>query len=426
MALVDLKTNLAEKIGGTNTDDGTFKTKQGDNTERTSQLTGFERPEVNTIFNRLAPAPSDDLLSTLTSGLVGRVVSQFRGVAESAGFLASPKGALFIARQDTAQKKNKFSFTKRYDALSVPKALASEINEVPRHMFGNKSFTLGDDKTELRGTVANENTTLEDLQPVNQAIIFRSNRGIRKTPGRRISTKISDERVSWNLSADVLGFNNYYNVEGLPKDFIKFYINDVTTDKVIQFPAYLNDITDNSSAEFNPTRYIGRADQVYVYSGYSRNISFGFRVAALTRGDIPMMWKKIDHLKQLTLPSYQTNVIQNDNEERPIAPIVELTIGDLYKEQPGFFSSVNITMPQSSNWETEDGFQVTHICDVSVEFTFIGKRVPQLAYSPQLFEYTSFDTDLDKAGFRDQPKTPSIQAPSEDEDLFDDTPFEEL
>ena len=88
------------------------------------------------------------------------------------------------------------------------------------------------------------------------------------------------------------------------------------------------------------------------------------------------MWNKIDHLKQLALPTYKTDVLQ-DNEPRPVAPFVDLTIGDLYVDQPGYFSGINLTIPQSSNWETEDGYQLTHLCDVSLEFTYVGKGLPQ-------------------------------------------------
>ena len=102
-------------------------------------------------------------------------------------------------------------------------------------------------------------------------------------------------------------------------------------------------------------------------------------MAALSRGDIPMMWNKIDHLKQLALPTYSDKVYpSNDSSEmRPVSPIVELTIGNLYKNQTGFFSGINLTMPQTSNWELAKGYQLTHLCDVSLEFTFIGRSVPQ-------------------------------------------------
>jgi len=173
-------------------------------------------------------------------------------------------------------------------------------------------------------------------------------------------------------------------LDTLPKDWINFRIKDLTTGnqgvgQYIQFPAYLTDITDNSSAEYSPTRYIGRADQVYVYSGYTRNISFGFRVAALQKQDVPILWRKVDKLKLLTLPAYSDKVFptEDNNDLRPVAPIIQLTIGNLLWEQPGFFTSVNVTIPQTSTWEIQPGFQLPHLCDVSVDFTYIGNATPQ-------------------------------------------------
>ena len=70
--------------------------------------------------------------------------------------------------------------------------------------------------------------------------------------------------------------------------------------------------------------------------------------------------------------------IQNDNELRPVAPFVELTLGNYFVGQPGYFSSVNVTIPQNSSWEIEPGYELTHMADVTIEFTYIGKRLPRL------------------------------------------------
>ena len=97
----------------------------------------------------------------------------------------------------------------------------------------------------------------------------------------------------------------------------------------------------------------------------------------MKKADIPILWKKVDRLKLLTLPTFKTNEVIDDGEERPIAPFVELTLGNLFKDQPGYFSSVNVTIPQTSTWELEEGYQLPHICDVTVEFTFVGRGTPQ-------------------------------------------------
>ena len=100
----------------------------------------------------------------------------------------------------------------------------------------------------------------------------------------------------------------------------------------------ISGITDNSSAS-TPTSYIGRADKVYVYGGYTRSISFSLDIVA-QRKDIPIIWEKINYAKGLTLPQYKQFFSKTDvtDNTRPVAPIVYLTLGDMFNDAPGFFN----------------------------------------------------------------------------------------
>ena len=347
------------KVGGTNTSNGTFKTNQGDNTGRDTSL-----GEINSTFQ-------GETGTTLPPEVKGRLQA-----AETAlePFSAADKGGVkHLFKQGILHRFNAQEDTKVYD----PTALAQNL-VVPG---GTDNF--------LDGKLFGEHEKEPINQQVNQSLTYLKASpnivGLNQSTGPdtdRIQNKTI--KVSYNMrndkDSDFMINNTLIDIqEKLPEDFIKFRIKDVNTGRIIQFPAYLDDITDNSSAEYTPTRYIGRADQTYVYSGYTRSISFGFKVAALSERDLPVMWNKIDYLKQLTLPLYDRGLLgREDNEPRPKAPFVELTIGDLYVDQPGYFSSINLTIPQSSNWETKEGHQLTHICNVSVDFTYIGKKLPKL------------------------------------------------
>ena len=404
MALIDLKSNLAEGIGGTNTDDGTFKTKQGDNTERTSELTKLPRPEIEGNENPIAPLPEDLAEGIIRGGIGGQLESLGQVGQATSDFLTSPKGALFVAKQQALQNQNASPHTRDYKPSSL---IETQFNKVPRHTDGGIGGQLPSIKKKDVPVYSETEGTLQVQQ------LFFKNPNKRTPTGRATGTSrvtISQDPPSYNMKGKLTD-----ELNKLPKDFIKFYIKDVISNKIIQFPAYINDITDNSSGEFSPTRYIGRADQVYVYSGYTRTIGLSFRVVALKQGDIPIMWRKIDKLKSLTLPRYSTEVLQ-DNEPRPVAPFVELTLGDLYNSQPGFFSSVNITVPQSSTWEI-DGLELSHICDISVDFTFIGDKTPSL------------DSRQFGRGPLPKPKRPDIPRivpESEDDILVDDFSIEEV
>ena len=375
-SLVSKQSNLSNfrfdynRVGGTNTPNGNFQLNQEKNIAGDSELS-----KKTSLFQ-------GETGTTLPPEVKGRLQA-----AETAlePFSATDKGGVeHLFKQGILHKFNAQEDTQKYDPTSlltnlvVPGGTDNFGSPFTKHKEEDVDIQVGQNISYVKPGGDNQKLGIN-------VVLNRVN-----TPTGRIKVKsILDDKVSYNMQyPDTSGAKNTNSLQpkdkdneivGLPKDFIDFRIKDVINGRIIQFPAYLNDITDNSSAEYNPTRYIGKADQVYVYTGYTRNISFGFRVAALTRGDIPVMWNKIDYLKQLALPTYSDKVYPSDNssEMRPVAPIVELTIGNLYRNQTGFFSGINLTMPQTSNWELEEGYQLTHLCDISLEFTFIGKSLPQ-------------------------------------------------
>ena len=59
-----------------------------------------------------------------------------------------------------------------------------------------------------------------------------------------------------------------------------------------------------------------------------------------------------------------------------VSPICELTIGDMYNNTPGYLSSLTMTVQDGTTWEYEENLQLPHYIQVSVEFTYIGKYLP--------------------------------------------------
>ena len=66
------------------------------------------------------------------------------------------------------------------------------------------------------------------------------------------------------------------------------------------------------------------------------------------------------------------------SDKRPVAPLVYLTLGDLFNNTPGYFTSVNMSIPENTTWELTDGEQVPHLCSLAFDFTYIGKQVPTM------------------------------------------------
>ena len=153
------------------------------------------------------------------------------------------------------------------------------------------------------------------------------------------------------------------------KDFIKFNFFNVIEKKYIVFRAILEGLTDSISPEFNPTRYLGRPDNVYTYVGTDRTVAFGFRLYPKTKQELPVLLEKMNYLVGLCYPSYT-------EQERMITPFIELTIGDMFVSTPGLLNSLTITVEDASTWEIQEGLQYPHFISAQCEFQHIGKYVP--------------------------------------------------
>ena len=328
-------------------------------------------------------------------------------------FLLSPQGLVWNVKQFVLQRLNPRKETKNFNPLSTPLSstglfheprhneplgdgflgslFANPLSDAPRYekVVNEKKFKSN--SRPLEDTTKTDKETSKAVKSGVDYLSSRENGGSKGTLELRKYIKNSDGAIGvsklgvsihddGDLQVPYQGqfgqIKKVLNDKDFPKDLIKFRIRDAVNGKWIIFPAYIEDIADNSSAEYSQERYIGRPDQVHIYQGYTRNISFNFKVAALKRNDVPIIWEKLNALKGLTTPSFKQFLTQ-DKEVRPVAPYVYLTIGDLFNNTPGYFSSVNVQINNTMSWEISDGVQYPHVADVSLEFVYLGKKIPQ-------------------------------------------------
>ncbi len=166
------------------------------------------------------------------------------------------------------------------------------------------------------------------------------------------------------------------SIEKLPKDFINFRIRDAVNGKWLIFPAHLGAITDTVSPEWTKEAYIGRPDEVHIYTKTSRTVGFDFKVAAFTKQEIPIIQEKMNYLVGLGYPTFK-KMLPTDVEERPVSPYIYLTIGDLFNNTPGYFDSITISTEENYTWEIDEGFQTPMMYNVAVNFVYIGRHLPQ-------------------------------------------------
>ena len=155
---------------------------------------------------------------------------------------------------------------------------------------------------------------------------------------------------------DVLTENDFKDKYSENSDLIKFYFYDIINKKYIPFRATITGLNENLNADWTAIEYIGRADKLQSYKGFSRTLSFKFTVVANSIKELLPMWQRINYLVGLTKPANYTSGDQNTSSNIYsrfiIPPFVKFTIGDIYKNQPAVIKSVGMTIPDNCVWET--------------------------------------------------------------------------
>ncbi len=251
---------------------------------------------------------------------------------------------------------------------------------------------------DFRQTIRESNTTANDrLVQEQQGILYTDYKNFNRetrvglgNPGKR--TRNRGKLNSYdNDTVDRINMLPLYidravlDPFNLTRDLVKFrfeVINnaDPGESTFIHFRAFLGQIADNFKSDWSSTKYVGRGENFYNYNGFSRDISFTFKVHAQSRAEMKSLYQKLNYLASSLAPDYTGGYMKGN--------LIRLTIGDYFYIVPGFITSLSYTIPEDAPWEIglnqpESGddagvMETPKLFDVSVNFTPIHDFVPQL------------------------------------------------
>ena len=131
-------------------------------------------------------------------------------------------------------------------------------------------------------------------------------------------------------------------------DFVKFMFHDLNTNERFRFRAYIENISEDFNPSWQEVKILGRADSPYIYQGFERGVSISFKVAALSRGDLMLMWDQLERLAKTTVPQYQS-------EYKMKGPLIKFTLGNWFIDTPAFVKSLSYTVDNETPWEINLG-----------------------------------------------------------------------
>ena len=211
----------------------------------------------------------------------------------------------------------------------------------------------------------------------------------------------------------------------LGRDLIKFRFHILTADgkeKVLYFRAFLDAFADNYTGQWSQVKYLGRAEDFQIYSGFQRKITLSFKIAAASRAEMRPLYEKMIWLASATAPTYATG------GQFMRGTITKITVGDYIYELPGVLNSVGYTWNPDYPWEIamtqpenlgQDDFEqeLPMIMDCQIDFTPIHTFTPTTGLKEYITTKTSEggrngipDIDNQKTGIEPVPEIPATQA----------------
>jgi hypothetical protein len=134
----------------------------------------------------------------------------------------------------------------------------------------------------------------------------------------------------------------------------------------IAFKAYLGAVSDNFAPSWNTAEDQGRADPRYQYAGFERTVTFDFIVAAYSRSQLEVIWRKLQDLARMTYPVY--------GSEGFYGQTTNVTIGKLFDERPMIIQDLGYDWDNETPWEIDEDYQSPLYTTVSMTCVVLGDR----------------------------------------------------
>ncbi len=172
-------------------------------------------------------------------------------------------------------------------------------------------------------------------------------------PGALTTLLSTNSETEFKLSnSNKLSAETVASVEdALNAEYLPFYFHDLRTNEIVSFQAFLSNLSEDYSANYDSIDGYGRIDSVKMYRSTARKLSIAFYVAATNHDDFDAMWVKINKLVTLMYPQWSNGTLLSDKKDHFIqpfsqipsaSPLIRLRVGDLWTSNYSKFSLARI------------------------------------------------------------------------------------
>ena len=126
-----------------------------------------------------------------------------------------------------------------------------------------------------------------------------------------------------------------------PGDFYVRISDERDGGQLLYFRGFVTGITENVTPTWNPTSYVGRSEDVYLYQKGERDLSFNLRVAPPRNGEeLEAMYEKMNSFNFFSISTLFTRT--EFRMQPPFSTLYMAHIGSKAKGQFGFYKINNL------------------------------------------------------------------------------------
>jgi len=334
----------------------------------TSLRKGLDAANATRIAISKGPVVSAQLALSQLLQAPGRAIQQ-----QLAGEAASPnqQGALADTTDNPAEDAMKYaglSIRERYlTDEKIEEIRATIDSQKGRWLASYKSFNPKDRGAGFKGGITingdSDGITI-DASKKYPFTVETTNNGMRRY---FYDTLNSIPPISETSTADYLtkeAMDTIKAASGTPLVDLFFY--DYVNKVAVPFRANIRSLNESVAPEYNDVFYIGRTERNIVYIGVRRSVSFSLTIHAYNEIEMTGIWEKLNYLTSLCFPSQYSQGYM-------VPPLVKLTIGDVYNNQPGYIQSLTYNVEDDTPWEITEPMQAPHGITANITFAIIEK-----------------------------------------------------
>jgi hypothetical protein len=166
------------------------------------------------------------------------------------------------------------------------------------------------------------------------------------------------------------------NIAGMAFPFyfesLNYGENQKYAEKFISFQATFKGLREVYTPQWNPKQYFGRSTAIYTYANTQRTLTFNFTIFAQTKESLWLVKQRVNWLAKHCYPTY-INLLTTKTKIISEAPIIKVTIGDLFRDTPGIITSLEYDWDIEGNnlWELSKDKIMPHAVNVTLGFTIL-------------------------------------------------------